>query len=296
MTTPISYDTTTEAGQYFQTHQAGGDAWAQMQSVLNDYGLGSIGEFVMNGIIQNGWDKEQAVEHMRSTNEYAQRFSAIIERQKRGLSPISESEVLANERTYAQQMQAAGMPPGFYDNPATDFTNLLINDISPSELQSRITDGYLAAKNAPPEVKAALARYYGVTEGGIAAHFIDPTKSHDLIQRQNQTADIAGAATRTGFGDLGLADAERLQSLGVSANQAQTGFGALANEHELMNALPGQAGDGITQQQQLAAQFGGDAQQQQRIKDVAARRTADFAGGGGFTSNRQGYAGTGAAK
>lgn len=290
----IPYDTTTPAGQYFATHQDAGDAWAQLEATLATYNLGSLSNFVQNGIIQ-GWDAQQAVQHMRETPEYQTRFRAIIERQKQGLPAISESDVVNTERQYAQQMQAVGLPKGFYDQPE-DFTDFLVKDISPAELQNRLVKGYQAAQMAPPETKAYLQQNYGLTDGEMAAYFLDPDKTEALLTKQITAAQIGGSATRSGFGNLNVHDAENLAGLGLSDSQTQQGFGALAAQRQLMTSLPGEADNTVTQEQQLAAQFGGNAEEQARIKQAGAQRVAPFQGGGSYVQNKEGFAGVGTAR
>jgi hypothetical protein len=290
----VSYDTSTAAGQYFATHQDAGDAWAQLQAVLDTYGLGTLSNFVQNGIIQ-GWDAQQAVQHMRETPEYQVRFKAIVERQKAGLPAISEADVVSTERQYAAIMQSRGLPSGFYDQPE-DFTDFLIKDISPTEMQARVDKGIVAMQMAPPETKAYLQSNYGLTDGELAAYFLDPDKTEALLMKTVTSAQIGGSAARTGFGTLGRSEAEGLTDLGVTEQQAQQGFTDLAKQRELMTSLPGEADNNISQDDQIAAQFGGNADAQRRIKDAAARRVGDFAGGGSYVQNKEGFAGVGTAR
>lgn len=279
---------------YLQTNTAAGDAWAQLSQTLSQYGLGSLTDLVKTGIV-NGWDAAQAAQNIRQTPEYKQRFAAIIERQAKGLPPISEADVINLEHQYTQTFQAAGLPSGLYDNPQ-DFTSYIVNDVSPSEMQDRVQKGVVAAQNAPPEVKAMLQGYYGVTDGELASFFLNPDATEQHLMKQFTAAQIGGASQRTGFGDIGAGTAEGLVNLGVTGDQAQQGFGALAGEKQLFNSLPGEQGQNITQDQQLAAQFGGDATQQQRIKDAADARKAAFQSGGNFATDKGGFGGVGAAR
>lgn len=289
----VNYLTNDAAGQYFATHPDSGDAWAQLSAILQDRGLGSLSNFIENGIIQ-GWDAAQAEQHIRETPEWQTRFAAIIQRQKLGLPAISEDDVVNTERQYAQIMQSAGLPAGFYDQPS-DFTDLLVKDISPTEVQNRVVQGYQAAMNAPPETKNALKSMYGLNDGDLAAYFLDPSKTEELLTKQVTSAQIAGAAQRTGFGGIDKTQAEGLNALGVTNDQATQGFSDLASKAQLMQTLPGEGGDNIGSDQQLAAEFGQNAAAQRAIKDRGAQRVAAFSGNGTFASNKEGFAGVGKA-
>jgi hypothetical protein len=86
-----------------------------------------------------------------------------------------------------------------------------------------------------------------------------------------------------------------LADLGVSGAQGQQGFTNLAGLGDVtgMN-LAGETP--LTQDQLLAAQFGGDAAVQRQIRDRQAARLANFQGGGQFATNQTGYGGIGTAQ
>lgn len=86
-----------------------------------------------------------------------------------------------------------------------------------------------------------------------------------------------------------------MADLGISAQQAQQGFGSLVQGAQLFQSLPGMTSEGtIGRETQLAAAFGGDALAQQEIERRRRERQAAFEGGGSFAASQQGVTGLGA--
>lgn len=271
-----------------------GDAWAYLQSILDSYGLSSLDDVAHSSIV-NGLSNTQTVQAIRQTDTYKTRFAAIIQLQAKGLPAISEQNVLDNEAQYTAIAQAAHLPSGFYDSPE-DFVDFIVKGVSPTEFQDRIVKGYQAVDAAPAETKNFLTQNFGMNQGDMAAYFLDPDKTEDLLTRQVTAAQIGGAAARTGFGQINGDQALALQGLGVTGDQAQTGFNQLAAERQLMNTLPGEAGNDISNDTQVAAEFGQNADAQTAIKNRQAQRVAALGGGGQFSTNKEGFAGVGNAR
>jgi hypothetical protein len=268
------------------------DAYARLNAVLNDYGLGSLGAQVQRWLIE-GLSEAEITQRMRETNEFKQRFPAIEERKKKGLSPISPGEYVSYERNVRQMMRAAGLPTGFYDGN-DDFTRFISNDLSLSELGDRVTLAANAAFNTPPETRAALERW-GMRAGDLTAFWLDPDKAQPLLERKYAAAQLAGASSRTNYGTLNEETATGLAQIGVTEQQAQQGFGALVESRELFTSLD-RGEDRIGQREQLGAMFEGNANAQRRIEQRRRRRQGAFEGGGGFASTQQGLTGLGAAE
>jgi hypothetical protein len=291
---PVGINNSDPFGSYLANNPDRQDAWTYLQQVLSDYGLSDLTSFVKDQVVQ-GRSQDEVVQRLREQPTYKKRFAAIEQRKSQGLPAISEADVISFEKTATGLMQAAGLPKGFYDS-TDDFTNFLVKDISPSELSSRINDGYLAVMNAPKEVRDQLGNLYGVTDGDLAAYYLDPDRTQNLLQQRQAAAQASASGVRSGFGALNLSEAERLAALGVSGQQADQGFASLQQQKELFNSLPGQNEDQVTRDQQLAAGFGNDAEQQQRLKRIAEQRTAQFGGSSQFSGNNNGFSGVGTAR
>ena len=277
---------------YIANHPGSGDAWAYLQSLLDSYGLGTLTDFAQNAIVQ-GFSATEVIQRVRTTDAYKQRFKVIEDRRAAGLPAISEAEVISYEKQATQMLRAAGMPEGFYDSP-DDFYKFQLNDISLAELDARINKGYVAAMQMPQDVRDEAKTLYGLGEGDLAAFFLDPDRTEAAITERFGATQRAAEAFRTGYGQLSVEQAERLQKLGVG--DATQGFTQLASERELFHSLPGEADNLITREQQLAAQFEGNATAQQAIKRVGQQRVAAFSGGGDFAQNKEGFAGIGTAR
>lgn len=276
-----TYNTGTSQGTADQQN-----ALAYIQTVLDQYGLGGLSQWAWQEIV-SGKSESQVLLDMQQTPEFKAAFPEIQQRLDAGLPAISPADVI-NYRTQARQiMQAAGLPADFYDQPS-DFSPFIVGDMSLQELSDRVNLAKTAAYEVPQTVRDHLANYYGLDEGHLAAAFLDPTRAEPVLARQFAAAQAGGAAATTGFGDITRSQAENLADLGVTASQAQSGFSQLAHMRQLMNPLPGENTTGISPDQQMQAEFGGNAAQQDRILAEQRRRLAPFAGGGSFAQGQSG--------
>lgn len=270
------------------------DAWAYLDVILRNYDLGSLSGWAKEQIIA-GNSPDMIVQLLWERQEFRTRYAAIFDRREAGLSAISVEEVLAYERQGREMMQQAGLPPGFYDSPQ-DFRQYLAKGKSLAELSEQIQLARVAVYQSPPEVRLALNRIYGIGEGDLVAHWIDPSAALPNLQRKMLAAQNAAAADLAGFtGALTQQEAEQLAELGITMDKAVEGFGDLVRGQELFSQLPGEMGQNVDRTGQLAAQFGGDATIQQTIEATRARRLAEFKGGGSFATDREGLAGLGSA-
>jgi hypothetical protein len=265
------------------------DAYARLQTVLNDYGLGSLAATVQSWLVE-GLSEDEIVQRMRETPEFKTRFPAIEERKKKGLAPISPGEYVAYERQARQMMRAAGFPEGLYDQQS-DFTTYITNDMSLSEMGDRVTLAADAMFRMPAEDRDALSRW-GLSPGDMTAYWLDPTKAQPMLERKQAAAKLSGAAQRSQFGGLDEGTATGLAQVGVTASQAEQGFGRLYDSRELFGSLD--AGeDAIGQDEQIDAAFRGNAQAQRRIEQRRRRRQGVFEGGGQFATGQGGVSGLG---
>lgn len=266
------------------------DAAEQLRDVLMFYGLPeALAEWAWSRIISGDSDID-VLQQLRERPEYLARFPAMADRRAAGLPAISEAEYLAYERQRIQLMRAAGLPEGFYDDPE-DFRRDIANDVSIAELSQRVQLAQDALYNEPPEV-LDFYRAYGLDDGDLTAALMDPDRALPVLQRKVGAAQRAGAAVRTGFGTLTEDEAGRLVDLGVTNEQAQTGFSDLARGQELFTPLT-LGEESITRDEQLGATFGGDAAAKRKIENRQKKRVGEFDRGGAFSAGRTGYSGLG---
>lgn len=265
------------------------DAYAALTSLFTSYGLGSLAPKIFD-FIKQGYGSDTISLLLQQTPEYKQRFAGNEARAKAGLAVLSPAQYLATEESYRQVLQSAGMPKGFYDSPA-DFTNWIAGDVSATELKSR-TDDASAVANGNPQLRDAMKQLYGVSDGDIAAYFLDVKRAEPILRKQEQAAEIAAAGMQRGFGttrDL----AEQFAAQGITAAQAQQGFGIISQEYQPMQELAALYGTTWSQGEAELSVFspgtlggantqtpGGEtaAQKQRRL---ASQERAAFASSGG---------------
>ena len=263
-------------------------AYNIITDTLSRYGLTELSTFVNDLVFkENVLNTDIIYGRVKETAEYAKRFAGNEARRRAGFNVLSEEAYSGQENTYRQLLRTAGLPAGFYDSNE-DFTAFIAGDVSPSELNTRINDGYNAVKNSDPQVIAEMQRLYGVDDSQLAAYFLDPVKATPILLRQAQASQISAQATRQAGTEITAQQAEQLAIEGVTTQQAQAGFATIGQAQELFNPLAGEQGVGMTQQEQIGAVFSTDAAAAQRLRKKQAERTAAFQGGGSFAGQGQG--------
>ena len=263
-------------------------AYNIIADTLSRYGLTELSGFVNDLVFkENVLNTDIIYGRVKETAEYARRFAGNEARRRAGFNVLSEEAYIGQENTYRQLLRTAGLPAGFYDSNE-DFTAFIAGDVSPSELNTRINDGYNAVKNSDPQVIAEMQRLYGVDDSQLAAYFLDPVKATPILLRQAQASQISAQATRQAGAEITAQQAEQLAIEGVTTQQAQAGFATIGQAQELFNPLAGEQGAGMTQEEQIGAVFATDAAAAQRLRKKQAERTAAFQGGGSFAGQGQG--------
>jgi hypothetical protein len=264
------------------------DARSSMNAVLSTYGLSDLSEYVYNEIIVketvNINNPDAIIFAIREQPAYQKRFSANKERVKNGFDELDPASYIALEDQYRATLSANGMPVSFYDSK-DDFDAMIGGSVSNAELQSRIQDGYRAVQDADPEVKRQMQELYGVSEGELAAYFIDPNRVKPLLvaadlKRQAQAAKIAARASELAGIQLTGGLAEDLARRGITETQAQTGFTAINKLGELTTQMAGEGA--LTQEQIVGQQFGTDVEASKELERRKRMRVGEFAGGGSF--------------
>jgi hypothetical protein len=263
----------------------GNAAADELKAVLRRYGLEGLFESLNQSVMADPTlvrNTDALFGSIRQTPIYKERFKGNADRVAKGLPELSEAEYINQEMSYKTNLKNLGMPKGFYDTQEA-FANFIANDISPVELAQRIQQGYNAVTQASPEVLNQLKRMVpDLTDGDIAAYFLDPTKSGQEIERKARAAQISAAGVTQGGMQITTAQAEQLARQGVSAEQAQQGFTQIGQQQELFqtNLLGEQA---LTQEEIVSGVLTNDQAAAQRIARRRRGRTASFETGGSFT-------------
>lgn len=253
------------------------DAFVALETLFNSYGLGSLVQNIFN-FIKDGYSQDTITLLLQQTPEYQQRFAGNAIRQKNGLSVLSPAEYLATEASYYQVVKAAGLPSNFYDSPS-DWTNWIGNDVSPSEVQSRVQMAQTATEQAPQDLVQALGQM-GVPKSSLVAYFLDDTKALPMLQTQFNAAQIGAAALRNNLVmDPGRATA--MANMGISVDQANQAYQQIGATLPTLEELGRVYNQNYTQQTAENAQLLGSGQAQFQTQQLESQEKAAFSGNAG---------------
>jgi len=222
-------------------------AYDLLYSQFKLYGLESLVE-PLKGLITSGASSSEFTIKLRESDAYKKRFSANAQRVTKGLRSLSESEYIELEDQYQDVMRRYGLPDTYYARGEMGiqegFNKFLEGDVSPVELEDRISTAQKRVLNANPEVTQALKEFYpDITNADILAYTLDPKNAIENIKRKVTAAEIGGAALQAGL-KTGLSRAEELRAAGIDKATAQEGYGLIAG--------------GLQRGSQLAAIYGED--------------------------------------
>lgn len=266
------------------------DAFVALNDLFTSFGLASLAPKIYD-YIKQGYSSDTISILLQQTPEYKQRFSGNDARIKAGLPVLSPAQYLATEDSYRQIMNQAGLPKSFYDQPS-DFTNFIANDMSPTELQSRVSLATQAVALASPSYKAALNQM-GIDDGHLAAYFLDEKTALPMLQKAAATAAIGAEALQRGF-QFNQQDAAQLAAEGITQNQAAAGYQRIGDQFGQLKSLASIYGGAWNQQMAEQDVFvGGTAATQQKNQLIQNER-ANFSGGTGTA--QRGLAGLGGAR
>ena len=206
-------------------------AYDLLYSQFKLYGLESLVE-PLKGLIVSGASSSEFTIKLRESEPYKKRFSANAQRVAKGLKSLSESEYIQLEDQYQDVMRRYGLPDTYYARGEMGiqegFNKFLEGDVSPVELEDRISTAQKRVLNANPEVTQAIKQFYpDISNADILAYTLDPKNAIENIKRKVTTAEIGGAAIQSGL-QTGLSRAEELRAAGVTKDTAQQGFGTIA--------------------------------------------------------------------
>jgi len=206
-------------------------AYDLLYSQFKLYGLESLVE-PLKGLITSGASPSEFTIKLRESDAYKKRFSANAQRIGKGLRSLSEAEYIQLEDQYQDVMRRYGLPDTYYARGEMGiqegFNKFLEGDVSPVELEDRISTAQKRVLNANPEVTAALKQFYpDISNADILAYTLDPKNAIENIKRKVTAAEIGGAAIQAGL-QTGMTRAEELAAAGITKAQAQQGFQTVA--------------------------------------------------------------------
>jgi hypothetical protein len=262
-------------------------AYDLLYSQFKLYGLESLVE-PLKGLITSGASPSEFTIKLRESDAYKKRFSANAQRIAKGLRSLSEAEYIQLEDQYQDVMRRYGLPDTYYTRGEMGiqegFNKFLEGDVSPVELEDRISTAQKRVLNANPEVAAALKEFYpDITNADILAYTLDPKNAIENIKRKVTAAEIGGAATQAGL-KTGMTRAEELAAAGITKQQAQTGFQTVAEvapRGSVLAEIYNQGPYGQTQAEQEVFGLAGSVEAAKQRKKLTQLETAAFSGSAG---------------
>jgi hypothetical protein len=271
------------SGQYDKLLSgANRDAFLSLKSLFGQFGLDSLAGKIYD-YVKQGYGADTIGLLLQDTKEYKTRFAGNEARTKAGLPVLSPADYLSTEASYRQILSSAGLPKGFYDNPA-DFTRWIASDVSPTEIKSRVDLATAATGQANPEYKNALFQMYGINESDLTAYFLDRKTAEPILKKQAAAGAIGAAAIRRGFAANTL-DLESYATIGITADQAEQAYSQIADGFESMLGIAGRYGTNWSQreaEQEVftpgAARTVGAESAAEKGKRLKSQERASFAG------------------
>jgi hypothetical protein len=257
-------------------------AYDTLYSEFNKYGLGSLVEEVKTLITDQSASPSQFALALQGTEAYQKRFSANKERIKSGLTALSPAEYLALEDQYQNVMRNYGLPASYYTRDSIGkqegFDKFIAGDVSAVELEDRIMTAQNRVINSNPEISYALKNFYpDITNGDILAYALNPSQGLTDIKRKITSAEIGGAAMRSGL-TTSLTDAEYLQRYGVDKAMAEKGYSTIGGGLQRGSQLASIYGENpytqTTAEQEVFNIPGQDAAKKQRQKITGLEKAA----------------------
>lgn len=212
-------------------------------------------------LVQDGFEGDALRLQLRATEEYKKRFygNELIKQRFPQLPQLEPQEYIALEKDYSNLMATFGASDlATRDN----FAELIGNQVSAGELQSRFQNAVVKVRNADPALKSQLARTFpGLTDTDLAKSLLLGKDGSDYLARRVRTAEI-GAEAET-FG-LGFERAAQLEQLGVTRQTAREGFGTISRQLPTLEKLGSIFGEETTGIQQEL--------EQEQFQNVESRR------------------------
>lgn len=253
------------------------DAYAALTTLFQSYGLGDLAPTIL-GYLQNGYGSDTITVLLQQTDEYKKRFAGNQIRIQNGLSVLTPAEYLSTEASYADLLRQNGLYDQF---DSSNYADWIGNDVSPTEMQDRISLANQATVQASPQLKQYLG-YMGFGYTDMAAFFLNDQKPTNQLQMMINQAQIGAAGLQSGL-DVNKQDALKYAQEGVTYSQAQSAYQRIADILPTANKLSQiYKTQTPVNQQTLEQQFlGSSGQAQLATEQLGRQETAAFAGQSG---------------
>jgi len=271
----------------------------QLRALLDRYGLGTMEKW-LSDLILSGASEEQIQLELYDRPEFKAVFPeiearrALAEQQGLHVSPISADDVLTYRSQARALMRSWGLPPEFYAEDKT-YYDLIVNDVSLDELNTRLELQFQRVVHAPPEVRTAFGEMFGgAGDSALFALFVDVDRATPALENMVQRAEAQGAARRFGF-NLGEYGIDRMEGANITYQQAVQGFQMLDEQRGLFEESLYENEDYAPEVEGVEAAFGLEGGAAGKLARRGEERTASTQGKGGGLMTEQGARGLGGA-
>jgi hypothetical protein len=219
-----------------QDEKARQDAFSILKDVFASYGLEELSTLI-EGYMREGIGTAQATLKLKQSQPYKDRFYGNELRLAAGRNVIDEATYLDLENSYSETLKAygiqdyfgTGVTPAERKNRQKSIANVIGSDISAVEFKDRVSVAVDRVKNADQGTKSAFQQFYNIGEAELVKYFLNPTQALVTLKEKATAAEIGGAAIGQGLAATSTI-AEDLARFGINREQAQIGYGRIAEE------------------------------------------------------------------
>lgn len=220
---------------------------------------------------------------------YRSRFSGLFKlRELAKTQPVSYvpniATYVASERELIGKLRYYGLNDLATQKNAAD---IIGNDVSITEAEGRIVDGYLAIKNADSALTEQLKKEFPTLGDAdfVSALLSKPGEGVEFLKTKVARAGIETSAVATGIkSQIG---AEELRKRGITRETALEGFKAVKSQQAGVEQAARMFGDTTTGeelQKQLEQETFGISGEQENVKRLKSQARAQFAGQSGIAT------------
>jgi hypothetical protein len=287
-------------------------AYSEIVNMFNGVGAPELGQWLADFIKGDPTivdRKAELIANLQESKPYAKRFNGLVKirayNKKNPTNPIpvmSEGEYLNAENTYKQLLNPVKDLYGANINKTIG--DLIGNNISAVEVQSRVNAATNWALSADANVKRALREFYGVDESMLISYALDPENATTLIEKAAGVSNLAGQAYEVQM-NLTKEYSEGMLTELVASGQARnlveagqlasaklqdittgtaTGYNPAAGTLTGLTQLSRIEGSDLTGQEVLGAALGTDVAAAKEVTGLKSRERARFVQGQGGTN------------
>lgn len=265
------------------------DAFSMIKSTLITYGfteaeMKELDAFIESIITDVKIGPELAKIKLREQPTYQARFAGNKGRVAKGFNALSEAQYLQQETDYAQTLSSYGVGQL---SSRSQFSTLIENNTSVTEVGRRLNASVRRVKNADPTILENLKRLYPtITDTDIVSYFLKPVETVEELERKTTVAEIGATAQQYKMEEKGLAKFEDLQRYGVTLASARAGYSTIAEELPETTKLGNVYSEtGITygQAEAEAEQFKDSAEAKRKKQKLIETEKASFKGSAGVS-------------